>query len=107
MRSVRSLLISAVVLMAVVAFLSAYTVNQTEQVIITQFGRPVGEPITRPGLHLKRPFIQRVIRFDKRYLAWDGSRVEMPTKDKTYVQVETFARWRIKVSNAVLPAPAG
>ena len=77
-------------------FLSVYTVNQTEQVIITQFGRPVGEPITSAGLHLKLPLIQQVIRFDQRYLAWDGPMVEMPTKDKTYVQVETFARWRIK-----------
>ena len=76
--------------------ISVYTVNQAEQVIITQFGRPVGEPITSPGLHLKLPFIQQVIRFDRRYLAWDGPMVEMPTKDKTYVQVETFARWRIK-----------
>ncbi len=96
MRSMRSLLIAAVILMGFVLFLSAYTVNQAEQVIITQFGRPVGEPITSPGLHLKLPFIQQVIRFDRRYLAWDGPMVEMPTKDKTYVQVETFARWRIK-----------
>jgi membrane protease subunit HflC len=72
-----------------------YTVNQTEQVIITQFGSPVGDPITRSGLHFKMPFIQQVNSFDKRYLAWDGPMVEMSTKDKTYVQVDTFARWRI------------
>jgi len=78
-----------------VAFLSAFTVDQTEQVIITQFGRPVGEPITQPGLHFKLPFVQQVNRFDKRFMAWDGPMVEMSTKDKTYVQVETFARWRI------------
>lgn len=85
-------------LMAVLAgvlFISVYTVNQTEQVIITQFGRPVGEPIINPGLHFKIPFIQQVNRFDNRYLAWDGPMVEMSTKDKTYVQVDTFARWRI------------
>ncbi|WP_374090329.1 protease modulator HflC [Methylomicrobium lacus] len=76
-------------------FLSAYTVNQAEQVIITQFGRPVGDPITDPGLHFKLPFVQDVNRFDKRYLAWDGPLVEMSTKDKTYIQVDTFARWRI------------
>lgn len=76
-------------------FLSAYTVNQAEQVIITQFGRPVGDPITDPGLHFKLPFVQDVNRFDKRYLAWDGPMVEMSTKDKTYIQVDTFARWRI------------
>jgi membrane protease subunit HflC len=76
-------------------FLSAYTVNQAEQVIITQFGRPIGDPITDPGLHFKLPFVQDVNRFDKRYLAWDGPMVEMSTKDKTYLQVDTFARWRI------------
>lgn len=92
----RSLSIAAVIVMGWVLLLSAYTVDQTEQVILTQFGRPVGEPVTSPGLHLKLPFIQQVIRFDKRYLAWDGPMVEMPTKDKTYVQVDTFARWRIK-----------
>jgi membrane protease subunit HflC len=96
MRRRRSLLIAAVIVMGLVLFGSAYTVKQTEQVIITQFGRPVGEPVTSPGLHLKLPFIQQVIRFDKRYLGWDGPMVEMPTKDKTYVQVDTFARWRIK-----------
>lgn len=73
----------------------SYTVNQTEQVIITQFGRPIGLPITDPGLHFKLPFVQQVNSFDKRYLAWDGPMVEMSTKDKTYVQVDTFARWRI------------
>ncbi len=84
-----------IIVLAVVAFLSIYTVNQAEQVIITQFGSPVGDPITTPGLHFKIPFIQQVNTFDKRYLAWDGPMVEMSTKDKTYVQVDTFARWRI------------
>jgi membrane protease subunit HflC len=79
----------------ILLFLSAYTVNQAEQVIITQFGRPVGDPIADPGLHFKLPFVQDVNRFDKRYLAWDGPMVEMSTKDKTYIQVDTFARWRI------------
>jgi len=86
-------LVAALVLLAL--YLSAYTVDQTEQVIVTQFGRPVGEPITEPGLHFKLPFVQQVNRFDKRYLAWDGPMVEMSTKDKTYIQVDTFARWRI------------
>lgn len=74
---------------------SVFTVDQTEQVIITQFGKPVGEPITDPGLHFKIPFTQQINSFDRRYLAWDGPMVEMSTKDKTYVQVDTFARWRI------------
>ena len=82
-------------LIAIAIYLSAYTVNQAEQVIITQFGRPVGDPVTEPGLHFKLPFVQEVNSFDKRYLAWDGPMVEMSTKDKTYIQVDTFARWRI------------
>lgn len=84
---------AALVLFAL--FLSTYTINQAEQVIITQFGRPIGDPISEPGLHFKLPFIQDVNRFDKRYMAWDGPMVEMSTKDKTYIQVDTFARWRI------------
>ena len=74
---------------------SLYTLDPTEQAIVTQFGRPVGEPVTEPGLHFKLPFVQQVNRIDKRYLAWDGPMVEMSTKDKTYIQVDTFARWRI------------
>jgi membrane protease subunit HflC len=81
--------------LGLVFMLSAFTVDQTEQAIITQFGRPVGDPITEPGLHFKLPFVQQVNRFDKRYMAWDGPMVEMSTKDKTYIQVDTFARWRI------------
>lgn len=80
---------------AVLIYLSAFTVDQTEQAIVTQFGRPVRDPITQAGLHFKLPLIQQVTRFDKRYLAWDGPMVEMSTKDKTYLQVDTFARWRI------------
>src|SRR5205807_441745 len=73
-----------------------FTVNQTEQVIITQFGKPVGEPITDPGLHFKTPFVQTVNRLDRRFLEWDGAPVAIPTKDKTYIHVDTFARWRIE-----------
>lgn len=83
------------ILLLLLLFLSLYTVKQTEQVIITQFGRPVGDPVTEPGLHFKLPLVQEVSRIDKRYLAWDGPLVEVSTKDKTYIQVETFARWRI------------
>jgi membrane protease subunit HflC len=74
---------------------SFYAVHQTEQVIVTQFGKPVGEPITEPGLHFRIPFIQEVNRIDKRFLEWDGSPVAIPTRDKTYIHVDTFARWRI------------
>jgi modulator of FtsH protease HflC len=73
-----------------------YTVDQTEQVIITQFGQPVGDPITDPGLHFKIPFVQSVNSLDKRFLEWDGAPVAIPTRDKTYIHVDTFARWRIE-----------
>ncbi len=74
---------------------SAYTVNEVEQAIITQFGEPVGAPVTTAGLKLKVPFIQDVNLIDKRVLEWDGSPSDMPTKDKLYVSVDLFARWRI------------
>ncbi len=72
-----------------------YTVNEVEQVIITQFGKPVGVPITTAGLKVKVPFIQEVNRIDKRVLEWDGRPSDMPTKDKLYISVDLFARWRI------------
>jgi membrane protease subunit HflC len=86
------------VLMGIVVFVimnSLYTVNEVEQVIITQFGKPVGEPVTEAGLKVKAPFIQEVNPIDKRVLEWDGSPSDMPTKDKLYISVDLFARWRI------------
>ena len=88
------LLVAAVVLY-VVASSSCFIVLETDQVILTQFGKPVGEPITHAGLHFKTPFIQDVNTFDKRVLEWDGPVAEMPTKDKLYIVVDTFGRWRI------------
>ena len=72
-----------------------YTVDQTQQVIITQFGEPIGKPITEAGLRLKKPFIQKANYFEKRLLAWDGLPTQVPTKDKRYIWVDTTARWRI------------
>ena len=74
---------------------SVYTVSEVEQVIITQFGKPVGQPVTDAGLKLKMPFIQDVNPIDKRVLEWDGTPSDMPTKDKLYISVDLFARWRI------------
>jgi membrane protease subunit HflC len=74
---------------------SLYTVDEVEQVIITQFGKPVGEPILSSGLKLKLPFIQDVNPIEKRILEWDGEPSDMPTKDKLYISVDLFARWRI------------
>ena len=74
---------------------SIYTVSEVEQVIITQFGKPVGEPVTTAGLKIKLPFIQEINPIDKRVLEWDGNPSDMPTKDKLYISVDLFARWRI------------
>jgi membrane protease subunit HflC len=88
--------IVVVALLLLLVFSGAfYTVDQTEQVIITQFGQPVGDPITDPGLHFKIPIVQSVNSLDKRFLEWDGAPVAIPTRDKTYIHVDTFARWRI------------
>jgi membrane protease subunit HflC len=74
---------------------SIYTVSEVEQAIITQFGDPVGAPVTTAGLKVKVPFIQDVNLIEKRVLEWDGNPSDMPTKDKLYVSVDLFARWRI------------
>ncbi|POF32817.1 protease modulator HflC [Roseibium marinum] len=79
----------------VTAFAAAYTVSEVEQAIITQFGKPVGEPVTAAGLKLKLPFVQVVNRIDRRVLEWDGNPSDMPTKDKLYISVDLFARWKI------------
>jgi len=80
---------------AVLLLLSVYTVSETEQAILTQFGEPVGGPVTKAGLHFKAPLVQLVHTFDKRWLEFEGSANQIPTKDKKYIWVETYARWRI------------
>jgi len=72
-----------------------YIVSETQQVVITQFGRPVGEPITQAGVHFKMPFLQTANFFEKRFLEWNGDPNEVPTKDKRFLLVDTYARWRI------------
>ena len=74
---------------------SIYTVSEVEQAIINQFGKPIGAPVTAAGLKVKVPFIQDVNLMDKRVLEWDGNPTDMPTKDKLYISVDLFARWRI------------
>lgn len=86
---------SVIAAIVFILYICSYTIAPTEQVIITQFGDPQGEPITEPGLHFKTPFIQVVNRIPKNILPWDGQRNEMPTKDKLYISVDTFGRWRI------------
>ena len=88
--------IAIVAFIGLIVILNAlYTVHETKQVIITQFGRPVGDPITMAGLKTRIPFIQKINRIEKRILEWDGRSSKMPTKDKLYIAVDTFARWRI------------
>lgn len=89
------LVLLAIAGIVIVFNLCAFTLSPTEQVILTQFGDPKGEPITEPGLHFKMPFITVVNRIPKNILRWDGQRNEMPTKDKLYIAVDTFGRWRI------------
>ncbi|EPR69679.1 protease modulator HflC [Cyclobacterium qasimii] len=74
---------------------SIFILDETQQAIVTQFGKPVGEPRTSPGVNFVMPFIQKVQFFDKRYLEWDGDKNQVPTKDKKYIFVDTYARWEI------------
>lgn len=89
-------LFAAIILLALLVISGAfYTVSETDQAIVTQFGKPVGDPITTPGLKFKIPFLQKVNFFERRILEWDGRTTEMPTKDKSYISVDTYARWNI------------
>ncbi len=81
--------------LAMVLYSSAYIVDETQQVIITQFGDPVGDAITEPGMHFKAPFIQQANFFDRRFLEWDGDANQVPTRDKRFIWVDSYARWRI------------
>lgn len=80
---------------AFVLFSAAYTLDESEQAIVIQFGAPVGDPVTTPGLHFKKPFIQEVRRFDKRLYSWDGDPNQIPTRGEQFISVDTTARWRI------------
>jgi len=90
------ILVGALVLIALLTVGGAfYVVDEPQQVVITQFGEPVGEPITDPGLHMKVPFVQTANYFDKRFLEWDGDSNQLPTRDKRFIHVDAYARWRI------------
>jgi len=93
MKSKGLLVILAIILFAV--FSSAYVVDETEQVVLTQFGRAVGEAKTTPGLYFKIPMIQQANYFPKNLQSWDGDPGQVPTLDKTFIVVDTFARWKI------------
>jgi membrane protease subunit HflC len=94
----RLMQVAILAILAVGAYIvasSMYTVSEVEQAIITQFGKPVGAPVTTAGLKFKIPFIQDVNPIDRRVLEWDGNPSDMPTKDKLYISVDLYARWRI------------
>lgn len=92
----KGILIGVILVVGLIVILSAaFIVKETEQVIITQFGKPVGDPVTEPGIHFKIPLIQDAHFFDKRFLAWDGDPNQIPTKDKRFIWVDCYARWRI------------
>lgn len=88
---------SALAVVAILLFLTGlvYIVGETKQVVVTQFGKPVGDPVTDAGLHFKLPFIQQAHYFESRLLGWDGDPNQIPTRDKKYIWVDTTARWRI------------
>jgi membrane protease subunit HflC len=89
--------ISAIVagLLIIVLSSATYVLYETQQAVITQFGKPVGEPVMTPGLKFKLPFVQNVHKFERRFLEWDGDPNQIPTKDKRFIWVDTYARWRI------------
>jgi membrane protease subunit HflC len=92
------ILIIVVVFAAIAAFFisaSVYTIDEAEQAIVVQLGAPIGDPITTPGLHFKKPFVQEVRRFDKRLISWDGDPNQIPTRGEQFISVDTTARWRI------------
>lgn len=93
----KKLIISAIVaiVLLIAVFQSTYIVNEKEQVVITQFGKPVGNAIVESGIQFKIPFIQTPNYFDKRYLEWDGDPNQIPTKDKKFIYVDAYARWQI------------
>jgi len=87
------IIVAAIVLFF--GFASAYVVDETEQVVVTQFGKVIGSPKTEPGLYFRLPFIQNTNYFPKNLLSWDGDPGQIPTLDKTFIWVDTFARWKI------------
>ena len=89
------LVIGIVIVVVLILGGATYIVPETQQVVITQFGQPVGDPISEPGLHFKIPIIQTANYFEKRFLEWDGAPNQLPTRDKRFIHVDTYARWRI------------
>jgi len=94
-KSIGALLLIAAIATTALISAAAFSVDQAEQVVVLQFGKPVGDPITQPGLHFKIPFIQELRRFDKRLIVWDGDPNQVPTRGREFISVDATARWRI------------
>jgi len=96
LKTVSGFVLAIVVLAGVLILMSAsYFVDEAEQVVILQFGKPVGKPISEPGIHFKVPLIQDALRYDKRLIAWDGDPNQIPTRGREFISIDTTARWRI------------
>lgn len=94
--STLKILITIIIVVVLLALIDGvYIVSETNQVIITQFGEPIGAAVTSPGMHFKVPFIQKANYFEKRWLEWDGDANQIPTRDKKYIWVDTYCRWRV------------
>ena len=95
----KQLIVGIIVILLLPVFIpdagALYVVSETEQAIITRFGKPVGKPVTSPGLHFKVPLVERANYFDRRFLEWDGDANQIPTRDKKFIWVDTYARWKI------------
>ena len=89
------LVIGVILIGLIITASSAFIVQETEQVVITEFGKPIGQAITEPGIYFKVPFMQKAIFFEKRYMEWDGDRAQVSTKEKQLIYVDTYARWQI------------
>src|SRR5699024_5762155 len=90
--------LSLIIILAIIMLIALdgfYIVTESDQVIITQFGNPIGEAVVEPGMKFKIPFVQKAHFFDERYLNWDGDRNQIPTKDKKFIFIDTYARWQI------------
>ncbi|RJR34564.1 MAG: protease modulator HflC [Desulfobacteraceae bacterium] len=105
-RALRILLLVLIAAVAAVLLGTFYTLEEGQQAIVVQFGRPVGDPVTEAGLHVKVPFIQEVRRFEKRLLVWDGDPNQIPTKGREFIWVDTTARWRIADARRFLESVA-
>ena len=93
--TLKAVFIGVAIVLALVIYGGLYTLEEGQQAIVVQFGRPVGETVTAAGLHVKLPFVQEVRRFEKRLLVWDGDPNQIPTKGREFIWVDTTARWRI------------